>query len=277
MMNKKFITSVCICFCALMAVAGSSYYVKKDNSENEVNLKKQAEVSTEEKLQEAQNEVQEIQGEIEEESDRVSNMEEQASSYTGNTVDVGSNTIEGATTEAMTEEQTTAEVVAENSVEGDGSLNGLSTEANAMINSLKFNKDSEMMWPVQGNILLEYNMDNTIYFSTLNQYKTNPALVIQGTEYAPVVAAAKGVVTEISDNEELGVYMKMAIGDNYEVTYGQIINPAVEVGETVEAGKTIACVNEPSRYYEKEGYNLYFSVTKDGEPVDPMEFLVLSE
>lgn len=277
MMNKKFITSVCICFCALMAVAGSSYYVKKDNSENEVNLKKQAEVSTEEKLQEAQNEVKEIQGKIEKESDRVSNMEEQASSYTGNTVDVGSNTIEGATTEAMTEEQTTAEVVAENSVEGDGSLNGLSTEANAMINSLKFNKDSEMMWPVQGNILLEYNMDNTIYFSTLNQYKTNPALVIQGTEYAPVVAAAKGVVTEISDNEELGVYMKMAIGDNYEVTYGQIINPAVEVGETVEAGKTIACVNEPSRYYEKEGYNLYFSVTKDGEPVDPMEFLVLSE
>lgn len=276
MMNRKFITSVCVCFCALMAVAGSSYYVKKDNSEN-VNLKQQAEADTEEKLQEAQNEVEKMQEEIEEASDRVSDMEEQASSYTGNLVDVGSNTIEETTSEVVTEEETTVEVVVENSVEGDGSLNGLSTEANAMISSLKFNKDSEMMWPVQGNILLEYNMDNTIYFSTLDQYKTNPALVIQGTEYAPVVAAAKGVVTEISDNEELGVYMKMAIGDNYEVTYGQIINPTVEVGETVEAGATIACVNEPTRYYEKEGYNLYFSVTKDGEPVDPMEFLVLSE
>lgn len=276
MMNRKFITSVCVCFCALMAVAGSSYYVKKDNSEN-VNLKQQAEADTEEKLQEAQNEVEKMQEEIEEASDRVSDIEEQASSYTGNLVDVGSNTIEETTSEAVTEEETTVEVVEENSVEGDGSLNGLSTEANAMISSLKFNKDSEMMWPVQGNILLEYNMDNTIYFSTLDQYKTNPAIVIQGTEYAPVVAAAKGVVTEISDNEELGVYMKMAIGDDYEVTYGQIVNPTVEVGETVEAGETIACVNEPTRYYEKEGYNLYFSVTKDGEPVDPMEFLVLSE
>lgn len=264
-MNKKFIAAICICFCALMAIAGSNYYIKQNDSEGEVNLKSVAEGVTEEPLKPAQNEVQTDEGET-----------IYTEETTGNAVDVNVN-VEEETTETATEPQTTREQVKENPVEGDGSLNGLSTEANAAINSLNFSMDSEMVWPVQGNILLEYNMDNTIYFSTLNEYKTNPAIVIQGEEYAPVAAAAKGVVTELGENDEIGVYLKMAIGNDYEVTYGQIVNPVVEVGETVEASQTIACVNEPTRYYEKEGYNLYFSVTKDGEPVDPMEFLVLSE
>lgn len=272
-MNKKFISAVCICFCALMVIAGSSYYIKEGKSKGEVHLEKSGETVTDNAAKEAKNEVEKA-------SDRISGVEEEGSSFTGNVVDVGSNTTKETTeasTEAQTKKKVRKETVKENPIKGDNSLNGLSTEANAVINSLKFNKDSEMLWPVQGNILMEYNMDNTIYFSTLNEYKTNPSLIIQGEEYAPVVAAAKGVVTEIGENDELGIFMKMSIGNNYEVTYGQIVNPIVEVGQTVEAGAQIACINEPTRYYEKEGYNLNFSVTKDGKPVDPMNFLVLSE
>lgn len=285
-MNKKFIAAVCICFCALMAIAGSSYYIKEGQDKSEINLgnetNKSADISEE-------NAAMEVQNDVEKASDRISDVEEDASSFTGNIVDVGSNTIGGEDESdsleeadngiveetSETESQTTREFLEENPIDGNGS--DFSTEVNAAINSLQFSKESEMLWPVQGNIILEYNMDNTIYFSTLDEYKTNPAIIIQGQEYAPIVAAAKGVVTELSDNEELGVYMKMAIGNGYEVTYGQIVNPTVEVGETVEAGETIACVNKPTRYYEKEGYNLYFSVTKDGNPVDPMDFLILSE
>lgn len=285
-MNKKFIAAVCICFCALTAIAGSSYYIKEGKDKSKIKLENQTNISAEKSDVE---DAKEAQNDVETASDRVSDMEEEASSFTGNTVDVGSNTV-GAENESdsfaeagndvvkeetSTAQETTKEYVKENPIDGNGS--SLSTEVNAAINSLKFDKKSEMLWPVQGNIILEYNMDNTIYFSTLDEYKTNPAIIIQGEEYSPVVAAAKGVVTELSDNEEIGVYMKMAIGNDYEVTYGQIVNPTVEVGQTVEAGETIACVNKPTRYYEKEGYNLYFSVTKDGKPVDPMDFLVLSE
>lgn len=268
-MNKKFISTVCICFCALMVIAGSSYYIKEEKDKGQVILKKSAEVATSEAAKEAENKV-------EQPLDRVSDVEEDASSFTGNVVDVGSNTIE-ETTEVATTERPTRETIEENPIKGEGGLNGLSAEANATINRLEFSKDSEMLWPVQGNILLEYNMDNTIYFSTLNEYKTNPAIVIQSQEYAPVVAAAKGVVTEVGESDELGVFIKMALGNDYEVTYGQIVNPVVEVGQTVDAGEKIACVNEPTRYYEKEGYNLNFAVTKGGNPVDPMDFLVLSE
>ena len=36
-----------------------------------------------------------------------------------------------------------------------------------------------MLWPARGNVLLDYSMDSTIYFPTLEQYKCNPGLVIQ--------------------------------------------------------------------------------------------------
>lgn len=273
-MRKKFITSMCVCFLALMAVAGSSYYVKEGNTKSEVDLKNS---------KEAQNEV---ESETEENiiaNDRISDMEEDATSYTGNVVDVGSMTVGEEETsavqvdEVITEEPPTRVVVEENPIKGDGESNGLSTEVNAAIDSLKFNKNSEMLWPVEGNIVLEYSVNSTIYFPTLDEYKTNDSLVIQGEEYAPVIAAAKGVVTEIGDNEEIGVFIKMAIGNDYEVTYGQIINPTVEVGQTVEAGEKIACINEPTRFYEKEGYNLNFSMTKKGKSVDPMDYLIVSE
>ena len=34
-----------------------------------------------------------------------------------------------------------------------------------------------------------------------------------------------------------------------------------------------SAVNEPTKYYSVEGTNLYFQVLKDGEPVDPMNFM----
>ena len=39
-----------------------------------------------------------------------------------------------------------------------------------------------MEWPVNGNILLDYNMDQTVYFPTLDQYKLSPAIAVQAAE-----------------------------------------------------------------------------------------------
>lgn len=283
MINRKLIATTGLCVVALMAVTTTSYYMKKD--ESKVNLSEVNNTETTENAMFADlsgdtekitnifgdnlEDFAEVDGDVQEDEtpgDRISDVEEEGSSFLGNEVDVASHT---------TEEESTS-FVTENPIRSEDA-NGLSAAANAVIDGLNFGEGSDMMWPVQGNILLEYNMENTVYFSTLNEYKTNPALIIQGTEYSPVISAAKGVVTELSDNEEIGVYIKMSVGNGYEVTYGQLINPLVSEGDTVEAGATIASVNTPTRYYEKEGYNLYFQVTKDGEYVDPMDFLVLSE
>ena len=49
-----------------------------------------------------------------------------------------------------------------------------------------------MEWPVDGNILMDYNMDQTVYFPTLDQYKLSPAIAVQAVEGAPVLASVPG-------------------------------------------------------------------------------------
>jgi len=138
---------------------------------------------------------------------------------------------------------------------------------------MKFTKDSTLVWPVEGQVLLEYNMDNTIYFPTLNEYKCNPAVVIQADKGMEVKAAVAGIVKEISANEEIGNYVVMTIGDGYEITYGQLNAIKLAVGQAVEEREVIGTIAEPTKYYVTEGYNLYLNLTKDEKPIDPLDYL----
>lgn len=52
------------------------------------------------------------------------------------------------------------------------------TQADAQTSLLSFADNSKLMWPVSGNVILNYSMDKSIYFETLNQYKYHPAIVI---------------------------------------------------------------------------------------------------
>lgn len=130
-----------------------------------------------------------------------------------------------------------------------------------------------LTWPVAGNVLIDYSMDATVYFATLDQYKYNPALIIGSDEGNQVVASAKGIVESIDVNEETGTTLRLNIGNNYELIYGQLKEVAVAAGDTVEPGQMLGYVSEPTKYYVEEGSNLYFEVKKDGASVDPFLYL----
>lgn len=139
--------------------------------------------------------------------------------------------------------------------------------------SLSFSEETQMEWPVNGNILLDYNMDQTIYFPTLDQYKLNPAIAVQAVEGAPVLASVPGTVYSIEENAQTGTTVTMELGSGYQAVYGQLKNLAVEEGQTVEKGDVIGYIAAPTKYYSEEGSNLYFAMKKDGEPVDPIAYL----
>ncbi len=140
--------------------------------------------------------------------------------------------------------------------------------------TLSFSPDADkLMWPVAGNIILDYSMDKSVYFSTLDQYKYNPAVIIQGAVDQSVMCAAQGRVTSIETLEETGTTVTMDIGDGYELIYGQLKELTVKEGDYLKAGETVGYISDPTKYYSKEGANLYFAVHKDGESVDPMTLL----
>jgi murein DD-endopeptidase MepM/ murein hydrolase activator NlpD len=97
--------------------------------------------------------------------------------------------------------------------------------------------------------------------------------LIGSTVGAEVEAAASGIVQSIYESEETGTTMVIAVGDGYMTTYGLLDNLTVQEGEAVIAGQALGTVGAPTAYYVEEGANVYFAVTKDGEPVDPTEFL----
>ena len=136
-----------------------------------------------------------------------------------------------------------------------------------------FGENSVLMWPIAGNIVMNYSMDSTILHKTLGTYKTNPAINISAEIGTNVGAAASGIVQSIYDSEETGTTMVIAVGSGYVTTYGLLDNLAVEEGDSVTAGQVIGTVGAPTAYYVEEGPNVYFAVSKDGTPVDPTEYL----
>lgn len=111
-------------------------------------------------------------------------------------------------------------------------------------------------------MILNYSMDSTIYFATLDQYKYNPAVIIAGEVNNKVYSVAKGKVIGLSNNEETGCTMTVDLGDGYRAIYGQLKEPNFAVGDYVESGHVLGYVAEPTKYYSVEGSNLYFAAAK---------------
>ncbi|MDE5596200.1 MAG: M23 family metallopeptidase [Lachnospiraceae bacterium] len=138
---------------------------------------------------------------------------------------------------------------------------------------LNFGDEDQLVWPIVGNILINYSMDKTVYFPTLQQYKYNPAIVISATVGESIAAAAEGKVVSVTYDRELGNTVVMDLGNQYELTYGQLDNITVSEGSYVVTGDIIGSVASPTKYYSTEGANVYFKLTKNGEPVNPISKL----
>lgn len=181
------------------------------------------------------------------------------------------------TTKAVKEESTEnnstekEEEIKEEAKKSDNKLKSVETKADA--NVFHFSTKEKHNWPLEGEVILPYCMDKTIYRKTLEQYQYNPAMVIKGNVNSEVHFIAKGKVLDIVENEETGCTLTQDLGDGYKAIYGQLKETVFAKGDMVEAGQVAGYVSEPTKYYSMEGSNLYFQITKDDKPVNPQEYL----
>ena len=159
----------------------------------------------------------------------------------------------------------------ENDSDGTGAGETQTTGSRAISG---FDGKSELLWPVDGSILMNYSMDKTVYFKTLDQYKYNPAVIFSAEVGDQVIAATTGVVKAIDKTAQTGTTVTGDIGNGYELIYGQLKEVPVKTGQSVTAKTTLGYVSEPTKYYSAEGSNVYFEMRKNGQPVNPIEFLV---
>ena len=128
-------------------------------------------------------------------------------------------------------------------------------------------------WPVMGNVILPYSMDTTVYYTTLDQYACNDGLLIGARKGEEVTAVADGRIVNVAQSDRYGTMVTLLIGDNYEVFYGQMGNVKHEIGDEVKEGDVLGLVEEPTRSFVLEGPHLYFKMTYQGEPVNPVDYL----
>ena len=230
-----------ICFVAVIAIAGAYTFnnYKKQMNEQVAKAEDQAEELTEDKSKEAETDDIVLPEDDDKEEDGA--QEEQTE----------------------TPQETPAQ---------DGAAGGEAPASGAAAD-VWFSEDSTLTWPASGAVLIGYSMDQTVFFSTLEQYKYNPALIIGGEVGETISASAAGIVTNIEDTAQTGTTVTLDMGNGYSAVYGQLTDVPLSVGDYVASGETVGILNEPTKYYSVEGPNLYFEILKDGTPVDPMNFM----
>ena len=211
---------------------------------------------------------------VETEAEAVISSEAEANlASQANEMDVDPKSLAGGNRQIRAEQETAGQET-EAETEGMETEKVSSGQVNAVVSpTVSFASTQELQWPVAGKVLMDYSMDSTVYFATLDQYKYNPALIIAGAVNDRVVAASDGQVIGVDTTAETGQTVTIGRGDSYQAIYGQLKELEVSAGDYVSQGDTIGYLAEPTKYYSVEGANLYFAMTKEGKPVNPMDYI----
>ncbi|QSO51096.1 M23 family metallopeptidase [Alicyclobacillus curvatus] len=83
-----------------------------------------------------------------------------------------------------------------------------------------------------------------------------------------VEAALSGKVTSVTANPLYGNIVEMTASNGYQLRYESLGSVDVKVGDTVKQGQVIG-TSGTCQFEQSQGNHLYFSVYKNGNPVDP--------
>ncbi|MFA9381449.1 MAG: M23 family metallopeptidase, partial [Acetanaerobacterium sp.] len=85
-----------------------------------------------------------------------------------------------------------------------------------------------------------------------------------------VVASEQGIVVVAKYKGAYGNHLMIDHGNGLQTVYAHCDKLAVKLGDTVQAGQTIATVGQTGNAFE---ICLYFEVRENGECVDPQDYL----
>ncbi len=130
--------------------------------------------------------------------------------------------------------------------------------------------------PLDGQTVAAYAMDALNYNPTTRDWRTHDGMDIAAEAGTPVCAAADGTVYTVYTDDTMGTTVVITHADGYTTCYASL-SPEVSVkpGDEVLMGQTIGCVGQSALLESAIGDHVHFSVTCNGESVDPADFLGL--
>lgn len=132
----------------------------------------------------------------------------------------------------------------------------------------------QVVSPLDGTTMTVFSMSELIYDTTMADWRTHAGIDIQAAEGDAVKTAASGEVQSISQDELMGSTVVIAHAGGYTTQYSSLLEtPPVSVGQKVSAGDVIGYVGATAAAEVDMGPHLHFSVSKDGQVIDPGEYV----
>ncbi len=106
----------------------------------------------------------------------------------------------------------------------------------------------------------------------LRKKEIHDGIDISAKKNTEALAMLSGVVTEVSTSPTFGNLLKYKTNNGYIIMYAHLQKAKVKVGDKIKQGDTIALTGNTGL---STGPHLHLSVWKDGELIDPINFLEL--
>ncbi len=135
-------------------------------------------------------------------------------------------------------------------------------------------KPAKTARPVSGETIAEYSMDALVYNQTTRDWRVHDGADIAAAAGTAVCAAADGTVYTVYEDENMGMTVVIRHEGGYTTKYASLAEDvSVKSGDTVTAGQTIGTVGATALMESAIGDHVHFSVSCNGEPVNPKDFL----
>ena len=135
-------------------------------------------------------------------------------------------------------------------------------------------KPANIKPPLAGQTLAEYSMDALSYNQTTRDWRVHDGLDIGAEAGTKVCAAADGTVYTVYDDETMGMTVVIRHDGGYITKYASLAEAvSVKAGDAVKAGQEIGQVGSTALLENAVGDHLHFSVTCNGELMNPKDFL----
>lgn len=162
--------------------------------------------------------------------------------------------------------------VDKNTITKDNKTNTITT--NTQVGENKNSIELKFVKPVDGEISKQYAKENLVYSATLEEWTTHLGIDIKADKTSVVKASADGKIKSIKNDPRYGLSIIIEHQNGYETLYSNLLTSEfVEVGEEVKQGQSIGTVGNTATFEILDEPHLHFEITKDGEALDPNEFI----
>lgn len=129
-------------------------------------------------------------------------------------------------------------------------------------------------WPVKGELIRDFSLEVLALDPTMGDWRTHSGLDIGAELGTKVLAISAGTVTEVYEDGLMGTTVVVDHGEGLTSTYSNLaVQATVEPGEGVETGAILGAVGDSAIGESRLAPHLHLEVRKNGQTVDPMDYL----